>query len=301
VLQHAILGEQLWLCFLVDSLGVPATLCAQQTIRIGADPCFRYNDDFMNTLSYGIGGWQGRNWDPQVNDPTFSEYCGNLTANFTLRATSAEATKTAKHLLNLGGYGKEVYTLLTPLLNFAGWTNQTLAIGQCASGGQTQNQCWTTHNTTYYQQDDLSQSWRSWPYQYCSQWGFLQTGSGVPKNQLPLISRLIDLPYEEIICREAFNITTPPNTQIINKYGGYDIAYDRLAFIDGEVDPWRRATPHAPEAKPRTSTMERPFILISGAVHHWDENGLFPNETTANLPPAPVAQTQREEVTFVKA
>lgn len=255
----------------------------------------------MNTLSYGIGGWQGRNWDPEVNDPTFSEYCGNLTANSTLRPTSAEATKTAEQLINLGGYGKQIDSLLRSLLNFAGWTNQSLAIAGCASQGKTQNECWTTHNTTYYKQDDLSQSWRSWPYQYCSQWGFLQTGSGVLKNQLPLISRLIDIPYEEIVCREAFNITTPPDTQSINKYGGYNIAYDRLAFVDGEVDPWRRATPHAPAAPERKSTTDQPFILISDAVHHWDENGLFPNETTATLPPTPVADTQRQEVEFVKA
>ena len=258
----------------------------------------RYNNDFMNTFSFGIGGWQGRNWDPAVNDPTFSEYCGNITADDTLRVVSREAIHTAKFLISLGGYRSEISTLLSPMLNAAGWVNQSLA-STCT--GESQNECWTTHNITYYRQDDLSQSWRSWPYQYCSQWGFLQTGSDVPKTQLPLISRLIDLPYEEIICREAFNITTPPNTAIINKYGGYDIAYDRLAFIDGEDDPWRRASPHAPQAKNRTSTTDQPFILIADAVHHWDENGLFPNETTATLPPMPVAETQAKEVKFVKA
>jgi hypothetical protein len=36
-------------------------------------------------------------------------------------------------------------------------------------------------------------------------------------------------------------------------------------------------------------------------VHHWDENGLFPNETTPDLPPRAVAQTQKAEVEFVKA
>jgi hypothetical protein len=41
--------------------------------------------------------------------------------------------------------------------------------------------------------------------------------------------------------------------------------------------------------------------LIEGAVHHWDENGLFPNETTKDLPPKPVKKAQREEVKFVKA
>ena len=97
------------------------------------------------------------------------------------------------------------------------------------------------------------------------------------------------------------NITTPSNVDAVNKYGGYNISYPRLAFIDGSADPWRPATPHAFEqgAKQRNSTASEPFILIDGAVHHWDENGLFPNETTASLPPPPVADTQKEEVQFV--
>ena len=47
--------------------------------------------------------------------------------------------------------------------------------------------------------------------------------------------------------------------------------------------------------------MDEPFILIEGAVHHWDENGLFPNETTGALPPAPVRDAQTEEKDFVMA
>lgn len=37
-------------------------------------------------------------------------------------------------------------------------------------------------------------------------------------------------------------------------------------------------------------------MLIKGAVHHWDENGRFPNETTAELPPQSVRETQELEV-----
>lgn len=105
-----------------------------------------------------------------------------------------------------------------------------------------------------------------------------------------------------IICNEAFEIYNPPNTTLINQYGGYNISYSRLAFIDGEWDPWLPATPHAFEygAKERVSTSSEPFILIANAVHHWDENGLFSNETTSTLPPGPVADTQRAELQFVK-
>lgn len=111
------------------------------------------------------------------------------------------------------------------------------------------------------------------------------------------------LPYLSIICQEAFNITSPPDTDIINSYGGYDIAYDRLALIDGEVDPWRPAGPHAYDqgAPKRNNTIQQPFWLVEGGVHHWDENGLFANQTTSAFPPSQINDVQAWEATFVKA
>ncbi|KAG8528914.1 uncharacterized protein KY384_006603 [Bacidia gigantensis] len=256
-----------------------------------------YDDDFANTLSFGIGGWQGRNWDPDVNSPGFDEYCGNITANSTIYSSNSTLSTTASYLLSAAGYNS---TLLTPLLNYIGYINATIP-GPAADANETLNQYYTNHNATFYAQDSLADSWRSWPYQYCTQWGYLQTGSGVPSDELPLISRLLTLDYESLICQYAFNLTTPADTEAINKYGGYDLAYDRLAFVDGEIDPWRGVSPHAPQARPRESTTERPFILIADAVHHWDENGLLPNETTPDLPPKPVADAQSQEVEFVKA
>lgn len=132
-------------------------------------------------------------------------------------------------------------------------------------------------------------------------WGYLQTGSGVPADQLPLISRLIDLDFLSVVCREAFNITTPSQVERINKHGGVNISYPRLANIDGEWDPWRHASPHRIGLPERESTVSEPFILIDNAVHHWDENGVFPNETRPGLPPKPVAEAQRAEVKFVRA
>lgn len=118
------------------------------------------------------------------------------------------------------------------------------------------------------------------------------------------MSRTNTLAWGSIICVEAFNITTPPDVDAINKYGGFGISYPRLAMIDGEMDPWRPATAHASPfnttALNRTSTASEPFILIDGGVHHWDENGLFPNETVDHppdyLPPTPVRQAQQQEI-----
>jgi len=51
----------------------------------------------------------------------------------------------------------------------------------------------------------------------------------------PLVSRTLDVEYGSIVCRSAFNITTLPDVGVINKYGGFNIKYPRLAFIDGYV------------------------------------------------------------------
>ncbi|KAF2404393.1 serine carboxypeptidase S28 [Trichodelitschia bisporula] len=256
--------------------------------------------DFASALvTYGIGGWQGRNWDPEVNDPTFSEYCGNITSDKLLYSWTISLEPALVDLIEASGETDFSSNFTTHLLNLVGYANGTLVIS-CLESNSTLDKCYGTHNSTYYHQTDIKQQWRSWAYQYCTQWGYFQTGSGIPEYIPAIVSRTIDVEYSSIICREAFNITSPPDVEAINKYGGFDISYPHLAFIDGEQDPWRWAGVHAPRARPRLSTWKRPFILIEGAVHHWDENGLFPNETTNALPPAPVKEAQETETAFVK-
>lgn len=179
-----------------------------------------YDDDFVNVLSYGIVGWQSKNWDPALNVPDFDYYCGNISASEVLYNETEVLTSTVQDLLTKGGYADEVTNLTTPMLNYIGWLTG-YAVDSCST--EDQNECFSNHNETYYAQDDITQDWRSWPYQYCTEWGYLQTGSGVPADQLPLISRLIDLQYSSLICEGAFNITTPPNLEAINKYGGFNL------------------------------------------------------------------------------
>ncbi|KAL9612395.1 MAG: hypothetical protein Q9167_002989 [Letrouitia subvulpina] len=257
-----------------------------------------YNDDFAQVVSYPIGSWQSRNWDPEVNDPSFFDYCNNITSSFLVNNSTSNLTTTAEELIAAGGYGDQVSQLTVPMLNFINFV-VTRLVESC---DETLDQCYSAHNKTAYELDGLDRvDYRSWQYQYCTEYGYFQTGSGVPADQLPLISRLLTLEYNSIVCHDAFNITTPPDVDRVNKYGGFNISYPRLAFVDGEIDPWRGASPHSPLASDRPDTTDEPFILIDGAVHHWDENGRFPNETTPDLPPAPVRDTQAEEVEFVKA
>ncbi|KAH8660398.1 serine carboxypeptidase S28-domain-containing protein [Xylariales sp. PMI_506] len=261
-----------------------------------------HDQDFAQVLSFGITQLQDTNWDPKVSSPLFSYYCGNMSSKSVLYPDTTPLTPTVRSLLAAGGYAEHIDRLQNRMLNFIGFLNAT-ALKHCHDKPSwSHDQCFSNYNSTFYAQDDITQQWRAWPYQYCQQWGYLQTGSGVPSDQLPLVSRLIDIEYGSIICREAFNITTPPDLDAINKHGGLDFSYPRVAIVDGEADPWRAATPHAiVGARDRNSTVSEPFILIGGAaVHHWDENGLLPEEVKPGyLPPSPVATAQQLEREFV--
>ncbi|KAI0005684.1 peptidase S28 [Xylariaceae sp. FL0662B] len=259
-------------------------------------PNVTHDNDFASAITGGITALQSYNWDPAESSDDFFLYCGNVSSDSVLYPDTEERRTSVEELITAGGYEDELETLANRMLNYIGFIGFT-SVSSC---NQTQDECFSTHDTAFYAQDDISQTWRLWPYQVCTQWGYLQTGSGVPEDQLPLISRTIDLNYSAITCRNAFNLTEPADVEAINKYGGYNISYPRLAFIDGEWDPWRAAGVHALELPERTSTPSEPYILIDDAVHHWDENGLFPNETTPDIPPPAVAQTQQKIAEFVQ-
>lgn len=114
-----------------------------------------------------------------------------------------------------------------------------------------------------------------------------------------MISRAVDLEYSSRICRDTFGLNEIANVSNINKYGEFDITYPRLAFIDGEWDPWRAAGVQALTQPKRNSTISRPVILIDDAVHHWDENGLLPSEETPDLPPPAVREAKAQIKDFV--
>jgi len=254
--------------------------------------------DFGMTIATPLGGWQARNWDPAVGSSSFSLYCENLTSSHLLYPEVKNLTKSVRRLLKKADHGDELDKLTVPMLNLIGYINATILHGRPEN--QTYASYISTNDKNRYARDDLKQTWRSWPYQYCTQWGYLQSGAGYPSDRPSLISRVVDTESQARICRHAFNITKPSDVEAINKYGGFNISYPRLAFIDGEQDPWRPATPHSLNAADREDTLDKPFILIKGAVHHWDENGLFDNETTPSLPPQPVAKAHKQEIEFVR-
>ncbi|KAJ4341139.1 hypothetical protein N0V95_007303 [Ascochyta clinopodiicola] len=255
------------------------------------------NRDFANQLT-GVYGWQSTNWDPEINSPSFYNYCRNITQSADLAAPATESLRpTVAGIVSAAGYGND--TLVQNItLNAISWVNQTVLPGWRRSNS-TQDSYFTILNATALQQYTALEDYgyTSWSYQVCTEWGYIQTGN-TPADIQPLISRTLDLDYLTFFCRAQFNITTPPDLEKVNKYGGYNISYPRLATIGGNADPWRPATPlWYPDS--REDSVEEPWHLISHGVHHWEENGIFDNETTPILPPYQVIYAQQYLKNFV--
>lgn len=262
-----------------------------------------YLDDFAVTIFEAPQAWQSRNWDPAVGSNAFYDYCDIITSTTTTYNATDAAKARASSLIVAGGWSNESSTLLNPFLNLIGYVNDNF-VSRCRGS---QDECFSNHPEylTYF--DDKATSnfeALSWTYQYCTQWGYFQKGAGYPPDVLPMVSRTVGPSYDQFVCVKAFNITGDPDVDAINQYGGFNFSYSRVATVGGEQDNWRPATPlsqFVPDRLGEPSTTDQPIILIQGAVHHWDENGLFPNETTADLPPQPIRDAQSQEIEFVKA
>ena len=88
----------------------------------------------------------------------------------------------AEAVMKAGGYEPNT-TVVNQLLNYVGYT-YLMQVTPCTESGASQDYCFSNLNRTFYEQTGQDQSsWRSWAWQYCTEWGYLQTGSGVPKDQ----------------------------------------------------------------------------------------------------------------------
>jgi hypothetical protein len=128
--------------------------------------------DFASALSSGIYGLQSLNWDPEDTDDSFYRYCGNVSSSELIwppATTSLDAE--VKNLVEAGGYSAELDTMTVQMLNYIGYTKST-TVASWAGSGLSQDTYFTSLNATFFGLDDSSQTWRSWPYQYCTQYVF---------------------------------------------------------------------------------------------------------------------------------
>lgn len=127
-----------------------------------------YNDDFASVLMTGLGGWQSLNWDPEVGDNSVFEYCGNITESSPLFTVAPSKEKAARAVIAAGGHEDEVDSFTPHFLNYIGWIEQRGVAG-CLESGQTADECFGNRRKEKNQQDDITQTWRCWTYQYCTE------------------------------------------------------------------------------------------------------------------------------------
>ncbi|KAF9031430.1 peptidase S28 [Panaeolus papilionaceus] len=256
-----------------------------------------HDDDFANVLQGPLGAWQNQNWVPSLASTKFTTFCQALTApsgNLSQRDLAQPFDHPDRRVVL---DARTTFAVDASVANYAAYINSTTA-SRCKT---TAESCFGSNNVTSYQQTGLDQTWRLWQFQVCTEWGFFTTAP--PPNVPRIISKLSTLEYQSKICKQAyppgkhFRVPPQPDVEVVNRLGGFDIAADRLAIIDGEDDPWRPNTPHSDDAKPRKDTTLRPFKLIPNGVHHYDEYGLA--DPTAEPPQIQLIHSQM--VDFVKS
>ncbi|GAA5822645.1 hypothetical protein JCM3770_002853 [Rhodotorula araucariae] len=256
--------------------------------------------DFVNALALPLGSWQSRNWDPAVGSKRFDAFCDALTNSTSVRPPTVPFLSTLPPAaLEQLVLPKDPRKTLESFSTYAAYVKEHI-VPLCPPD-ESQDACFGTDE---YGGDDLDEyEWKSWAYQFCTEWGYFI--GAAPKGTPSLVSRLLTPEYTGKICKRAFppgeliRVPDSPNITAINQWGSFDLSYPRLAFVDGSEDPWLYATPHSPTAlnPHRKDTLRKPFKLIKGGVHHWDENGLAPGRTE----PPEIAEIHAAEIEFVQS
>ncbi|CDO77131.1 hypothetical protein BN946_scf184657.g6 [Trametes cinnabarina] len=236
----------------------------------------KHDEDFVSLLESPMGAWQAKVWDPEVGSTRWEEFCDALDRPFKAGSDIGAAYDEGMDLVMIT---KDVGVPFT-VYNYAQYIKENF-VSQCTS---TVEDCFGTFEDAKFRETGLDQTWRLWVFQVCTEWGYFSTAP--PAGHPRIVSRRLTLEYESKICKqvqssmllaylpgEHFVVPPLPNVTAVNALGDYDIEADRLAIIDGEVDPWRPVTPHSEYARDRVDTILRPFKLIPNAVHHYDEYG----------------------------
>lgn len=256
-----------------------------------------HDEDFASLISSPLGMWQAKNWDPEVDfgTPAFDAFCEGLDRPFIGDHPNIQQWKIGDdhHIVaDLGPFDAPLV-----VLNYGKIITEM--VKQICEGSV--EECFGTFDDSKFQMTSLDQDWRLWIFQVCTEWGYFFV-SPPDENHPRIVSNQHTLEYESKICRQAFppgkHFTVPnfPNVTAVNALGDFQIVADRLAIIDGSVDPWKPATPHSRYAPPRQHTRLRPFLEIEGGVHHWDENGLRDSKQE----PAEIQRVHQEMIAFVK-
>ncbi|KAJ3574762.1 hypothetical protein NP233_g1547 [Leucocoprinus birnbaumii] len=121
---------------------------------------------------------------------------------------------------------------------------------------------------------------RSWMWQYCSEYGFYQRGDR--NNPLSIETAFLSLDLFQKQCNDAFKTAIPasPQTQKVNKYGGWGMNPSNVLFTNGEFDPWRTMGLASIEDN---SPKRTPTVIIPECGAATADNSTFFGMTYANM------------------
>lgn len=271
--------------------------------------------DLANLNMFPLGAFQSLNWDARVSSTEFDALCKTLTT-YGVSGYEAGSISQQWELSNKLVLPREVHACakfmrdnyITPCTR-----------GEDGEAGESPDACFSADYDAFAKSTKLTAG-RAWTFQYCSTWGYIMTSpppaaqyktslDGQSRYFVPsgpkLVSTLVDYNYAHEVCEKGFpageHFTMParPDIDQVNSLGGFQLQVDRLAFIDGQYDPWRPATVHSEEyahGGARPDTLQRPFKLIPDCWHHCDENGVKNPAKT----PRRVRLIHEQQVQFVK-
>ncbi|WFD06482.1 hypothetical protein MVES1_001827 [Malassezia vespertilionis] len=251
-------------------------------------------DDFASLVAVPLGIFQSNTWENDARVSPWQRFCASL-----VNGTRAAQLR-KEHALALAQLPSVPDTLLN-------WGD--VVRGLLPESGD----AWRMSDPSFFRQDGgvLSDN-KAWTFQVCTEYGYYQLAPPIPHlatgqaSGPKILSARIDARLYQTLCDQGFTPGThfampkTPNVSIPNAYGNMHLAVDRLAFIDGQADPWRSMTPHSEEyafGGNRPDTINRPFKLIPDCWHHCDSTALL-NRTAE---PERIQNVHNEQEAFVRA
>lgn len=252
--------------FMDTLLAHPASAAKLKTQFLGRNAAKNSNGDFAAALAAIWSDWQ--------NDGVE----GNIRGFCDWIETARDANPHTNHttvetVAGAAGWGPSRGAAFV-VSQWASWTPFATLVGSDCEG--------PVSNTTTDDDDDdeeptcdLSAPWEdadtiAWMWQYCTQWGFLQSANLGPTQ---LTSRYNSLAYQQALCRRQFPsagalLPDWPAAQALNdETGGWDVRPSNTFWTGGEYDPWRALSPLSGEegAPAVVLTLEAPACNVSSA------------------------------------
>ncbi|KAH8924703.1 peptidase S28 [Atractiella rhizophila] len=219
----------------------PPCACLLVTFTDAIDRVLAMNDSSLNQELYktfGLSGGEADDgqsdgtWDPSngLYGPTIDSLC--VTNAFSdMNTTYANGSVTDAMTTDL----------LTSFKAYATWSGDY--VGEYICGGLDIASCLDTDYSDLATYTGVDQSYyRSWSWQYCSEFGFFQTSA--PADTPTLVSRLINMDSWQKQCNDLFppgtnnSLPPSPDTSKVTMYGNLNITGSRLAVLSGQLDAW---------------------------------------------------------------